>query len=89
MFLPCTVGGMLWFGLLGFWDDLCQSASVAVVTSGMSERSKLLLQALFSAGFAWLCVSRFAPLGPELATKLYVPFVKFPVLDLGPSSMPC
>ena len=83
VFLPCSVGGMLWFGLLGFWDDYAKVMRKSG-DRGMSERTKLLLQALFSAGFAWLCVSRFAPLGPELATKLYVPFVKTPILDLGP-----
>jgi phospho-N-acetylmuramoyl-pentapeptide-transferase len=82
VFLLCTVGGMVWFGLLGLWDDLVK-VKRGSGDHGMSERNKLLLQGLFSAVFAWLCVSRFAPLGPELATKLYIPFYKYPVMDLG------
>ncbi len=81
-FLLCTMGGMVWFGLLGFWDDYTKVLHRSG-DRGLSERNKLLLQGLFSAAFAWLCVSRFTPLGPELATKLFVPFYKFPVLDLG------
>ncbi len=82
IFLLCTVGGMVWFGLLGFWDDYAK-VKRGSGDHGMSERHKLVLQSLFSAAFAWLCVSGFAPLGPELATKLYVPFYKHPVVDLG------
>jgi phospho-N-acetylmuramoyl-pentapeptide-transferase len=83
-FLLCSVGGMVWFGLLGFWDDYAK-VKRGSGDRGMSERSKLLLQGLFSAVFAWLCVGPYAPLGPELATKLYVPFYKYPVADLGAS----
>ena len=49
----------------------------------MSERIKLLLQGLFGLLFAWVCVGAHAPLG-ELATDLYAPFYKHPLIDLGP-----
>jgi phospho-N-acetylmuramoyl-pentapeptide-transferase len=82
-FLICSLTGMLWFGLLGFWDDYAKVRQGSG-DRGMSERSKLLLQGLFSAGFASLCVSPLAPFDPEIATQLYVPFYKYPVADLGP-----
>lgn len=82
-FLLCSVAGMLWFGLLGLWDDLYK-VKMKSGDKGMSERRKLLLQGLFAGVFAWIAAGSFSPLGPELATKLYIPFYKHPLLDLGP-----
>jgi phospho-N-acetylmuramoyl-pentapeptide-transferase len=81
-FFLYSMGGMLWFGLLGFLDDYAKVRRGSG-DHGLSERNKLLLQGLFAALFAGVCVSPYAPLGPELATKLYVPFYKYPVVDLG------
>jgi phospho-N-acetylmuramoyl-pentapeptide-transferase len=82
-FLLCSVAGMVWFGLLGFWDDLSKVRRRSG-DMGISERSKLLLQGLFSLVFAWSCVGPYAPLGPNLATELFVPFYKYPLIDVGP-----
>lgn len=82
-FLHCTVTGMLWFGALGFLDDLSKVRQRSG-DRGMSERTKLLLQSLFALVFAWVCVGPYAPLGTHLATQLYVPFHKHALADLGP-----
>jgi phospho-N-acetylmuramoyl-pentapeptide-transferase len=82
-FLLCSLAGMLWFGFLGFWDDLSK-VRMKSGDRGVSERTKLLLQGLFGLGFAWVCVGPIAPLGPKLATTLYIPFYKYPLMDLGP-----
>ena len=82
-FLLWTVAGMLWFGLLGLFDD-ASKVRLKSGDKGMSERSKLLLQSLFSLVFAFVCVGSAAPLGKELATKVCVPFYKFPIGDIGP-----
>ena len=81
-FLLYSLLGMLWFGLLGFLDDYAKVKSGSG-DRGLSERRKLLLQGLFSAAFAAIFVSPYGPLGEELATKLFVPFYKYPVADLG------
>lgn len=82
-FLLCSMGGMIWFGLLGFVDDYSKVKRRSG-DQGLSERSKLLLQGFFGLLFAWVCVGPYAPLGAKLATQLYVPFYKFPLIDLGP-----
>lgn len=81
-FLLCSVGGMLWFGSLGFMDDLAKIKKRSG-DLGLSEKVKLLLQGLFAFLFAFLCVGPFSPLGEGMATKLYVPFYKYPLLDPG------
>jgi phospho-N-acetylmuramoyl-pentapeptide-transferase len=82
-FLLLSLAGMLWFGLLGFCDDLAKVRRRSG-DKGLSERTKLLMQGFFAASFAWICVGPFAPLETGLATELYIPFYKYPLLDLGP-----
>lgn len=82
-FLLCSVGGMVWFGLLGFWDDMSK-VKMRSGNEGMSERTKIVLQSLFAVFFAIICVGPCAPLGPKLATQLYIPFYKYPLVDPGP-----
>jgi phospho-N-acetylmuramoyl-pentapeptide-transferase len=82
-FLLLSLAGMIWFGLLGFWDDLSKVRRRSG-DKGLSERTKLFLQGFFGVVFAWICVGPIAPLGPGLATQLFVPFYKYPLLDLGP-----
>ncbi|MGV8073861.1 MAG: phospho-N-acetylmuramoyl-pentapeptide-transferase [Syntrophobacteraceae bacterium] len=82
-FLLCSLGGMVWFGAIGFWDDLSKVRKLSG-DKGISERTKLFLQGLFATLFALICVGPFAPLGPKLATQLYIPFYKYPLFDLGP-----
>ena len=45
---------------------------------------KLVLQSLFSLFFAWVCVGPLRPVGSALATKVYIPFYKYPLVDIGP-----
>ncbi|NTW37999.1 MAG: hypothetical protein HGB17_18255, partial [Syntrophobacteraceae bacterium] len=60
-FLVASMAGMLWFGLLGFWDDLSKVRRRSG-DRGLSERTKLLLQGFFAAAFAWVCVGPFGPM---------------------------
>jgi phospho-N-acetylmuramoyl-pentapeptide-transferase len=82
-FILCSIAGMLWFGLLGLWDDVSK-VRMRSGDRGLSERKKLALQGLFSLAFAWICVGPWAPLGGAIATKLYIPFYKYPLVDIGP-----
>lgn len=82
-FLLCSIAGMLWFGLIGFYDDMAKVRRKSG-DSGMSEKCKLVFQGGFALFFAWICVGPYAPLGPELATKVYIPFYKHALIDLGP-----
>lgn len=82
-FLLCSAAGMLWFGGLGLWDDLAK-VKMKSGDRGLSERKKLILQGLFAFGFAWVCVGPLAPQGADMASKLYIPFYKYPLFDMGP-----
>jgi len=82
-FMLCSVAGMVWFGLLGLWDDVSKVRRRSG-DRGISERTKLLLQGFFSLVFAWICVGPYAPLGSALATKVCIPFYKYPLIDIGP-----
>ena len=81
-FMLCSLAGMIWFGAIGFLDDYSKVRRKSG-DKGISERTKLILQGLFGLVFAWICVGPYAPLG-RLATELYVPFYKHPLVDLGP-----
>jgi phospho-N-acetylmuramoyl-pentapeptide-transferase len=82
-FMLWSLAGMLWFGLLGLWDDVSKVRSKSG-DRGLSEGRKLLLQGFFSLVFAWVCVGPYAPLGSALSTKVFVPFYKYPLADIGP-----
>ncbi|NLI80906.1 MAG: phospho-N-acetylmuramoyl-pentapeptide-transferase [Deltaproteobacteria bacterium] len=81
-FLLASMAGMLWFGGLGFLDDFLKIRKRSG-DLGLSEKTKLVLQGLFALGFACFCVGPLTPLSDGLATKLFVPFYKHPVMDLG------
>jgi phospho-N-acetylmuramoyl-pentapeptide-transferase len=80
IYLVYSVIGMLWYGALGLLDDWSKIKRKSG-DKGISERTKLLIQTTFSVLFAWACVGTYAPNGPELATKFFVPFYKYPLLD--------
>jgi len=71
-----------WYGGIGFLDDW-KKIRGGSGKHGLGQLSKLGLQALFAAGFAWWLVSAHSPLPAEMRTLLYLPFVKEPLLDLG------
>ena len=83
MFVAMSLAAVLWFAALGYIDD---HLKVRHGTSdrGLSETAKLVLQVLFALGFAIVFVAPpLSPMPAGLATQLFVPFVKTPVLDLG------
>jgi len=76
------LAAMLWFGLIGFLDDRAKIRRRSG-DKGMSEGTKFLLQAIFALVFGWLFLSSASPLPAELTSRLYVPFYKKPLADLG------
>ena len=58
-FLVCSMAGMVWFGAVGFVDDWSKVKRHSG-DQGMGERTKLVLQGLFAAAFAWICVGPLA-----------------------------
>lgn len=82
-FVLVCVGALVWFAGLGAIDDILK-VRYGNSDHGLSEIAKLALQFAYSVVFgvvyAWPGLS---PLPAELATQLYLPFVKTPVLDLS------
>ncbi len=76
------LGALGWFGTIGFLDDWLKIRGGGG-SHGLSQGAKLLLQTLFAAGFAWWLLSQASPLPEDLRTRLFLPFMKTPVLDLG------
>ena len=79
-----ALGGLLTlvlFAIIGFQDDYAKIKKNANL-AGLKARTKLLLQILSAVAIAcYLCF--FA----DFNTDLYVPFVKSPVVDMGPFSI--
>lgn len=82
-FVVACLAALLWFGCLGFVDDFLKVRHGSS-DRGLSETAKLSLQFLFSLAFALVFTTpELSPLPPDLATKLYLPFLKNPVIDLS------
>jgi phospho-N-acetylmuramoyl-pentapeptide-transferase len=81
-FLLLSLAALLWFGGIGFWDDWLKS-SRGSGEKGLKEITKLVLQGLFALTFILVYLGPFSPVGQEVASKLYMPFLKRPLLDLG------
>ncbi|MGD8924506.1 MAG: phospho-N-acetylmuramoyl-pentapeptide-transferase, partial [Syntrophobacterales bacterium] len=81
-FLLLSLGALLWFGGIGFWDDWLKS-SRGSNQDGLGEITKLLLQGLFALAFIVIYLGPFSPVGQDAASQLYVPFLKRPLADLG------
>lgn len=77
-FLLAVLLGMVWFGVIGLFDDLAKTRSKSG-DRGLSESRKLLLQALFAAALALFLVSPLSPLPPNQAAAFYLPFLKAPL----------
>ncbi len=71
-----------WFTTLGFFDDYLKSVKGSS-EGGLSRGMKLFFQALFGLILGLLILSPSSPISPDIATKLFVPFIKNPVLDLS------
>ncbi len=81
-FVLIILATMLWFGLIGFLDDKAKIHRRSG-DKGLGERTKFLLQGGFALVFAWLLLSPFSPLPPQVTSQLFVPFYKSAVADLG------
>ncbi len=81
-FLWSVVFAMLWFGLLGLIDDI-RKIKLKSGDKGLSEKFKLIFQAIFAIAFSCYVTSKWSPLGGKEATLLYVPFLKTPLIDMG------
>ncbi len=73
-----------WFTAIGFLDDYLKNVRGSS-DRGMSRPIKLFFQVLFAVVLSLFIFSSsgHSPLPPEISTKLFVPFVKNAVLDLG------
>ena len=82
-FVGLTLFALLWFAGIGFADDLLKIRHQDS-DKGLSEGKKILLQGVYSVilGIVYL-VPLLSPFPAEIASKLYLPFVKLPVIDLG------
>lgn len=65
------------FALIGFQDDMAKIRN-KLNTAGLSARAKLFAQFLSAGGIAL-----FLYLFAEFDTDLYVPFMKYPLFDMG------
>jgi len=79
-FLTTALLGMVWFGFIGFMDDLAKTKTGSGDT-GMSEKGKLLMQAGFAAALVLFLVSSWSPLPAEQLGAFYIPFVKVPIFQ--------
>lgn len=78
--LACLAFG--YFGLVGFFDDW-QKVKYKSSLLGLSQKAKTGLMLLFIIPFAIYYVSALSPLPESIGTRLYIPFFKHPILDLG------
>jgi phospho-N-acetylmuramoyl-pentapeptide-transferase len=80
----CLAAGVLYFGLVGYFDDF-QKIRGRSSLRGLSQMAKTVLQLLFIGPFAALyTLSDWNPVPTDLRTLVFIPFHKHPVLDLGP-----
>ncbi len=79
-FLIAVLFGMVWFGIIGFMDDLAKTQARSG-DRGLSESKKLMLQAIFAVLLGLYLVSPFSPLPANQMGAFYVPFLKTPLLD--------
>jgi phospho-N-acetylmuramoyl-pentapeptide-transferase len=71
-YLLMVLAGMLWFGTIGFMDDL-KKMKAKSGDRGLSEIMKLLLQMLFAAGLLLILASPLSPLPTNQAGTFYIP----------------
>jgi phospho-N-acetylmuramoyl-pentapeptide-transferase len=80
-FLFYTLGILLGYGALGFVDDWINARRKN--TKGVSPRGKLIVQFGVAAAVAAAII-----FDPDYSTQFYVPFFKYPLLDLGVLYLP-
>jgi phospho-N-acetylmuramoyl-pentapeptide-transferase len=79
-YLLIVLLGMVWFGYIGFLDDLAKTRARSG-DRGMSEFKKLALQTIFAALLAVFLVSPWTPLPLSQAGAFYIPFLKAPLFN--------
>ena len=83
IFIILSVAAVLWFGWIGYSDDrskLRQQSS----EKGLSRPRKLALQALFGLVLGIILFTpQITPYEKDIMSNLYVPFYKFPVVNLS------
>ena len=82
-FVIMCMAAVIWFAALGYIDDYLKVRH-GNNDRGLSETAKLALQFFYAIVFAIVFVhDGLSPLPPGLATQLYLPFLKNPVIDLS------
>lgn len=82
-FLRTVLFAAFWFTALGFFDDYLKSVRGSS-DAGMSRGLKLFFQVFFAIILGILVLSPgSSPFSRDIATQLYVPFIKNPVVDLS------
>jgi len=82
-FVVIVLFSSFWFAGLGFVDDYMKSIRGSS-DKGLSRTSKLIFQSLFGLILGILILSPDSNLYPAaLKTKLFIPFIKNPVIDLS------
>ena len=81
-FISIILLAAFWFTTLGFFDDYLKNMK-GTSDAGMSRGLKLFFQSLFGLILGLLVLSNNSPIGQEIATKLFIPFIKNPVIDLS------
>jgi phospho-N-acetylmuramoyl-pentapeptide-transferase len=82
IFFKTILFATFWFGCLGFIDDYLK-AYHQNSDRGLNRTLKLTFQALFGLILAYLILHpASSPFSAENASLLYIPFYKFPVLEL-------
>ncbi len=82
-FVILCLGAVVWFAALGYADDLLKVRHGSS-DRGLGETAKLIFQLVYALVFAVVFVTEeLSPLPAGLATQLYLPFFKNPVVDLS------
>jgi phospho-N-acetylmuramoyl-pentapeptide-transferase len=79
-YLVSVLSAMLFFGIIGMIDDVAKAQKKSG-DHGLSESSKLLLQAGFAFVFTAYLASPFSPLPEAQAGTFYIPFYKAALFD--------
>lgn len=80
-FIGVILLAAFWFTALGFLDDYLKNVR-GTSDAGISRSLKLFFQALFGIILALLVLSSSSPISQEISTKVFIPFMKNPVIDL-------
>lgn len=87
-FIPLLLTALLWFGGIGAADDYLKCRHQDS-DRGLSQRTKSLAQGGFGLLLGVVCLyAPFSPIPHALASKLYLPMLKTPVMDLSWAYVP-